>query len=204
MVGAVWDERFARDDYVYGTTPNDFLAEQAHRLPAGAFVASLGEGEGRNAVFLAEHGHRVLAIDASRVGLEKAKKLAGERGVSIETLCTDLAHLDLEAATAARPLDAIVSVFCHVPSALRREVHQKALAALAKGGLFIVEAYRPEQLAYHTGGPKDRDMLVRLAELEVDFAGTERVVGRELEREVVEGMLHTGLAAVVQAVFRKR
>jgi hypothetical protein len=204
MVGAIWDERFARDDYVYGTTPNDFLAEQAHRLPKGAFVASLGEGEGRNAVFLAEHGHRVLAIDASRVGLEKASKLAAERGVTIETCHTDLAHLDLDALTRERALDGVVSVFCHVPSALRREVHRKVLAALGKGGLFIVEAYRPEQLAYHTGGPKDRDMLVRLAELEIDFTGAERVVGRELEREVIEGMLHTGRAAVVQAVFRKR
>lgn len=68
----MWDDRYAVDEYVYGTSPNTFLAEHFQQLPKGK-VLCLAEGEGRNAVFLAEHGYDVTAVDNSAVGLEKHK-----------------------------------------------------------------------------------------------------------------------------------
>jgi hypothetical protein len=67
-----WNPKFAAADYVYGTDPNDFLRQHCHKLPAGGTVLSLGEGEGRNAVFLAEKGFAVTALDAANAGLPRS------------------------------------------------------------------------------------------------------------------------------------
>jgi len=67
----MWDERYSSAGYAYGTEPNGFLVATASRLPAGRILC-LGEGEGRNAVWLARQGYEVTAVDASRVGLQKA------------------------------------------------------------------------------------------------------------------------------------
>lgn len=74
----MWDERYASDEFIYGTEPNDFLAEHASLLADP--VLSLAESEGRNAVFMASLGHRVLGVDSSAVGLAKAHQLAASSG----------------------------------------------------------------------------------------------------------------------------
>ncbi len=81
----------AATEFAYGTAPNRWLEAQAAAIPAGGRVLCLGEGEGRNAVWLAQRGFSVVAVDASPVGLEKARRLAAERGVTIETRVADLA-----------------------------------------------------------------------------------------------------------------
>lgn len=91
MEQPTWDERYDGADYVYGTEPNEFLVSQIGQLPPGR-VLCLAEGEGRNAVFLAEHGFAVTAVDQSAVGLAKAERLAAQRGVHIETVVADLAE----------------------------------------------------------------------------------------------------------------
>ena len=86
----MWDERYASDDYIYGTEPNAFLVEHAEKLVGP--VLSLAEGEGRNAVFLASLGLEVHGVDGSEVGLAKAKALAHSRGVEIRTEVADLTN----------------------------------------------------------------------------------------------------------------
>lgn len=191
----MWDERFRTDEYVYGTQPNDFLVQTAHRLPVGRLL-SLGEGEGRNAVFLAGLGHEVVAVDSSAVGLEKVRRLADRHGVEVRTVHADLADLDIEPGS----WDAVVSIFCHVPSALRRELHARVARALRPGGAFLIEAYTPAQLAYATGGPASVDLLVTLASLRDDLAGLHFEIGHEIERDIAEGIHHHGRSAVVQAL----
>ncbi|XXF75179.1 class I SAM-dependent methyltransferase [Myxococcaceae bacterium GXIMD 01537] len=191
-----WDARFSGEAYVYGTQPNDFLVEMAPRLPSGGRVLSLGEGEGRNAVYLATLGQRVTAVDASRVGLEKARQLAEARGVALDTVVTDLA--DYPVAPAA--WDAAIVIFCHLPPALRRKVHRALAEGLRPGGVVLLEAYTPAQLQYRTGGPPVAELLYTAEDLREDFAGLELPVLRELTRDVREGTLHTGQAAVVQLV----
>jgi SAM-dependent methyltransferase len=199
-VGAQWNSRFSVQEYVYGTKPNDFLAESAPALPpVPARVLSLGEGEGRNAVFLATLGHRVTAVDASEVGLRKAERLAAERGVSVATVVSNLADFPLTSDT----WDVVVSIFCHLPMPLRRQVHRAAVASLRPGGVLVLEAYTPAQLTLRTGGPPLRELLYTAEELREDFAGLEFAILRELEREVVEGKLHKGRGAVVQVLGHK-
>jgi SAM-dependent methyltransferase len=195
-----WDERYAPDEYVFGTEPNEFLRDHADRIPPGR-VLSLGEGEGRNAVFLAERGHTITAIDASPRGLAKARALADARGVDarIDTIVADLTDYEPEVGAYA----GVISIFCHLPPPVRTVVHARAIRALAPGGVIVLEAYTPAQLAFGTGGPKDLALLYSLDELRADLDGLELEVARELERTVVEGPRHTGRAAVVEVVARK-
>lgn len=194
----MWDERYSDADYVYGTKPNDFLVQNAGRLPRGP-VLCLAEGEGRNAVWLAQQGYRVTAVDSSAVGLEKAKRLAQDRGVSLDIICTDLAHYSIDPGYWA----GIVSIFAHVPADLRRSLHRDVVNGLRPGGVLILEAYTPHQLAYATGGPKTAEMTMDLARLEAELEGLVFDTAVECEREVIEGKYHTGLGHVVQLVGRK-
>lgn len=198
----MWDERYAGDEWVYGKEPNDFLREQAGRIPAGGRVLSLAEGEGRNAVFLASRGHRVTAVDSSVEGLAKTVRLARERGLppdAIETIQADLATWTPPELT----FEAVVAIFCHLPPTARTHAYGRAARALVPGGVFIVEAYTPAQLGFGTGGPKDRSLLMSLDELRAELGALSFEIGREVERDVIEGTLHHGRAATVQVVARR-
>ncbi len=193
-----WNDRYRVEEYVYGTEPNGFVAESADRIPVGP-VLCLAEGEGRNAVFLAGLGHAVTAVDRSTAGVEKARQLARARGVRIEVVAADLAEFDLGRAR----WSGIVATFAHLPPELRRTVHRRVVEALAPGGILVLEAYTPGQVAYRTGGPKDPALLMSLEVLREEFEGLDLVVARETERDVIEGFGHTGRGAVVQVLGRK-
>lgn len=193
-VAAFWNQRFAAEDYIYGTRPNDFLAQNHARIPAGGRVLSLGEGEGRNAVFLARQGFRVTAVDAAEAGLAKVRRLAAESGVEVETIHADLAQYMIQPDC----WDGIVSVFCHLPSGLRRQVNAQVAAGLRAAGVFLLEGYTPRQLAFASGGPKDVDLLLEPENLREELTALRIERLAEIERDVIEGRLHTGRAAVVQ------
>lgn len=193
-----WNERYAGDTYIYGTEPNSFLAEHCGLL-AGP-VLSLSEGEGRNAVFLASRGLDVLAVDISPVALEKAKKLAESRGVKIKTVVADLAAFQ----PGENRYGSVVSIFAHLPSAVRNKLYPLIERSLKPGGTLILEAYSEDQLSRDTGGPKDADMLMTADKLRREFPNLEPVLLREIEREVSEGKGHTGMGSVVQFIARKK
>lgn len=195
-----WDERYAEPGFAYGTAPNDFLAQNAGRLPAGGNILSLAEGEGRNAVFLARRGFRVTAVDSSAVGLGKASQLAAQWGVDIETIVADLATFEL----GSNRWDGIVSIWCHVSSTVRTRLHAAVVAALRPGGVLLLESYNPKQLEYKTGGPPNVDFLTTQAELERTLRGLKFVSCEEKTREVQEGRYHNGTSAVVQLIACKR
>lgn len=194
----MWDERYSADEYAYGKDPNEFLVEQYEIIPKGK-VLSLAEGEGRNAVFLAKQGYSVTAVDGSQVGLEKARKLAKENGVELELIQADLVAFDLGVAK----WDGIVSIFFPLPAAQRKELHKKVVAGLKQNGIYLVEAYRPEQVEYGTGGGKSPDTMTTKASLLQELDALEFSHLETLERNVVEGKYHTGLAAVIQAIAKK-
>lgn len=195
----MWDERYAGHDYVYGTEPNDYLKAQADLFASDARVLCLAEGEGRNAVYLAEQGLDVVAVDASAIGLAKAERLAQDRGVTIETRQLDLADFD----PGREQWDGIVSIFCHLPPRVRQALHQKVFDALKPGGLFVLEAYRPEQLLLKTGGPPNADWMMTADQLQQELAPLQFEQLQEMDRPVYEGKGHTGLGAVVQALCIK-
>ena len=194
-----WDRRFGALDYCYGTEPNAFVAECSVQLPPGP-VLCLGEGEGRNAVFLARRGHAVTAVDQSSVGLAKARQLAARHGVVLTTVTADLGAFAIRPGAWA----GIVATFVHLPPALRARVHQAAAAGLRPGGGFILEAYHPDQVHHRTGGPVDApELLMTLEDLRTDLAGLDLVVAQQRETELDEGPAHQGRSAVVQ-VFARR
>lgn len=195
-----WNERYAGEDFAYGTKPNEFLVSAAQHLKKPSDILTIGEGEGRNAVFLASKGHRVVATDQSDIGMAKAQKRAEKLGYAITTVVADLAAFDF----GSERYDAIVSIFCHLPAELRKSVHSKIKAALRKGGIYIIESYSPDQLSYNSGGPKDASWLVTLDELKNEFVDFEWVHHASLVRDVVEGAHHTGPAAVTQFIGRKK
>jgi SAM-dependent methyltransferase len=194
----MWDQRFGAEGYAYGAEPNDFLVEQAGLIPDGP-VLCLAEGEGRNGVWLAERGHAVTAVDFSSAGQRKAAALAAARGVSLDYQLADLSLYE----PAVGAYAGVVSIFCHLPAAIRRVMYARAARALAPGGVIVIESYTPAQLAYGTGGPKDVALLVSLADLRAELDGLELVVAREVERDIHEGALHGGRSAVVQVVARR-
>ncbi len=194
-----WDAKYSGTDFLYGTDANDFLVAHAALLPRAGRILSLGEGEGRNAVYLAGLGHRVVALDQSAVGLAKAERLAASRGVRIETCVADLADY----AVAPGPWAGIVSIWCHVPSVIRRRLLGEVVRALEPGGVFLLESYRAAQIGRGGGGPADPDLTPSLADLCADLAGLDIVHGLETERPVAEGVGHRGLSAVVQVVARR-
>ena len=196
---ADWDARYAEPGWAFGTEPNDFLREHAQALPAGGRVLCLAEGEGRNAVHLATLGHDVLAVDRAAVGLEKARALARERGTEIATVVADLAHFPLE----SDAWDGIVSIFAHVEPDVRRALHAQVPGALRRGGVLLLEAYTPTQVERDTGGPPDTARLMTLDLLREELPGLVFEREREVERDVVEGRYHTGLASVVQVIARR-
>ena len=183
---------------MYGEQANDFLRQHAAGLAAGQALC-LAEGEGRNAVFLAELGHQVCAQDISPIGLGKAKALAQRKGVNITTLCCDLAALDLK----ANSLDLIAAIWMHVEPELRATVFEQAVEALRPGGHLLIEAYRPQQLNFSSGGPARKELLIEAAQLQQELAALEPLILQEIERTISEGNAHQGRSAVVQFFGRR-
>ena len=194
----MWDEEYSVDEYVYGESPNDFLREMTAKLTRG-YVLCLAEGEGRNAVHLARNGFSATAVDSSSVGLKKAEKLAKKHGVSIIPVHGDLGDYQIEENT----WDSVISVSCHLPPELRKRVHQAVVLGLKKGGTLLLEAYTPKQLEFGTGGPPSAEYMMELETLKLELKGLEFIHGKELVRDVVEGLNHTGKGSVVQVLAKK-
>jgi SAM-dependent methyltransferase len=141
----------------------------------------------------------VEAVDLSEVGLARARELAAEKGVAIRTTVADLMDFDMGQGA----WSGIVSIFCHLPEPVRQAVHGRIAAALAPGGVLILEAYTPRQIAFGTGGPREPELLCHLDPLQRHLPGLAWETAREVDREVHEGRYHNGLAAVVQLLGRK-
>ena len=200
---AFWDKRYSGEDYAFGTKPNEFLVSQAHRLKPGMRALVPGDGEGRNGVWLAEQGLTVDTVDASPVGVAKARKLAAERGVVVNAAVADLAAW----AWPREAYDVVAVLYVHFFDHERPKLHRAMLDALKPGGLLILEAYRPEQLEmqklYNSGGPRTADMLYSKDDLAQDFAAASILELKEQTVELAEGHRHRGLAAIIRAVVQR-
>jgi SAM-dependent methyltransferase len=196
----MWDTRFGQEEYVYGREPNAFLAEHHLVFPKGARVLSLGEGEGRNAVFLGRQGYDVTALDSSAEGMRKLARLAAEGGVLVAQRLEDVTQADLGTSR----WNGIVSIFCHLPSTDRQALYARIRQGLKPGGIFLTELFTPRQLAYQSGGPKDPDMLVERDELLKAFEGFEILLAEEEMVTLDEGPFHQGLGSVVRFIARRK
>ena len=196
----MWDERFALAEAVYGEEPNAYLRAQVHRFASGCKILVPGDGYGRNGLWLAKQGFRVSTVDLSPVGVERARKSAEAAGLAMTIDMADLATWTWPVGN----FDAVASIFLHLPPDLRPAIHEKMLAALKPDGQLLIEAFTPAQLQHSSGGPKQVEMLYTAEILRKDFAAAEVLELLEVETHLEEGRMHSGRAAVVRGVFRKR
>lgn len=197
--GDFWDAKYRGTDYFYGVRPNAFLVEESYRLNPGSRVLCLGDGEGRNGVWLAEQGHKVTSVDASPRALQKCAHLAMQRGVFLRTECTDLRGWSWR----GEPFDAVVAIYFHLLPQDRTPVFRAAFDALAEGGLFLMEAFSKDQLGFSSGGPKNIDLLYRADEVSGDFSGGKVLMATDDETELAEGTGHNGPASVSRLLVAK-
>ncbi|MGH6984538.1 MAG: SAM-dependent methyltransferase [Stellaceae bacterium] len=197
---ARWNTRFQRNDYLFGTAPNRFLASQTGHLQSRQHALAIADGEGRNGVFLAKQGLKVLSVDFSPVALAKARRLAAREGVELETECADLATWVWE----RERFDVIAGIFIQFADAsLRARLFQSLRDALKPGGVILIQGYRPEQIGYGTGGPKELDHLYTAAMLRTAFAGFDILHLAEHDEVIHEGTGHDGMSALVDLVACK-
>ena len=195
-----WEGRFATEDYVFGTTPNTFLQQQAGQFPAGAKALSIADGEGRNGVWLAECGLQVTAQDFSPIAQDKARKLAEKRGVALSFELSDLTERTWEKDC----YDVVVGIFFQfLPPSERASVFEGIRRTIRPGGLVLIEGYGPKQLDYGTGGPKKLENLYTEELLRKAFAGFAELSVKAYDAEVSEGEGHCGRSALVDLIGRK-
>jgi cyclopropane fatty-acyl-phospholipid synthase-like methyltransferase len=195
-----WNSRFSEPGYAYGTEPNAFLVSQKHYLMPGLKALAVGDGEGRNGVWLVQEGLDVLSVDGSEVGLRKAQELARNRGVSIRTELADLTKWKWP----ENEFDIVVAIFIHFPPEHRARMHDKMLRALKPGGALIMVAFTPEQLEYKTGGPPVREMLYTVGMVREDFSKGEILLLQQVLMDLHEGPHHRGTASVVRLVVKRK
>jgi SAM-dependent methyltransferase len=173
MDSQAWDSRYADPELLWTAEPSRFLVQEAGGLRAGRAL-DLACGEGRNAVWLAQHGWRVTGVDFSKVGLKKARRLAASRDVSAEWAALDLLEYRPERAA----FDLVAICYLQVPAAQRRQIIQTAAGALASGGTFLLVGHDASNPEHGYGGPQDPAILYTPGEVTADLAGT----GLEIER----------------------
>jgi len=197
---SAWDERYASEDYLFGTEPNEFLVSQRHLLKPGMSCLAVADGEGRNGVWLAQQGLQVLSVEASAVALEKAKKLARQRGVAIDFEQADLAHWQW----GENRFDVVAAIFIQfAPPALREQMFTGIRHCLKPGGLLLLQGYTPRQLEYKTGGPPVAENMYTEALLRNGFGDMEIMHLREHDDHIGEGTGHSGMSALIDLVARK-
>jgi len=199
-VQELWNNKFSRDGFLYGTEVNNFIKENTHLFEKNTVVLCLGEGEGRNALYLAKKGLHVEALDASDVGLQKLQKRALEENVAIT-----IRHTLLENWEPAKKYGAIVSSFVHLERDEQKNMFIKSVDALKENGYFIAEFFSVDQVNFLSGGPKDTNLLYQLDELYELFSTLPCTIYK-LSQEIIElneGQGHNGKASVVRIILKK-
>lgn len=193
-----WDRRYSGKGFLWTVEPNQFLTrELANHTPGRAL--DLAAGEGRNAVWLAEQGWTVQAVDFSPVAIEKARQLAAGREMSrrISFKIADLIWYEPEAYS----FDLVTVIYLHIPFAQLAPILKRAARAVAPGGLFLLVAHDLENLTHGSGGPRSADVLYT-AEQVRSILGEELEIEKAclLERPVhVDGFTETALDCLVKA-----
>jgi len=196
-----WNQRFNKQEFIFGKEPNEYLALQAKAyLKPNQKVLCIADGEGRNGVWLAKQGMQVVGFDVSDIALEKAKQFAQDNQVEIAYLLSDTDSFNWQ----ENIYDAVIGIFIQFAEPqMRARIFQQAYRALKPGGIFILQGYTPKQLEYKTGGPSLIDHLYTeemIRELTKEFQILDL---RCYEKELNEGARHAGMSALLGLVARK-
>lgn len=192
-----WNSRFARDGYVFGTEPNEWLRRHAAVWRAGSRILCVADGEGRNSVWLAKQGHRVEAFDISEVAVAKARRLAQDLQAEVDFAvagCDDFAWKQGH-------YDGVAAIFVQFADpALRARLFERMVRSLKPGGSLILVGYTAKQLEYGTGGPSVLSHLYSPQMVREAFAELDIQVLQAYEQQLSEGDGHKGLSALLGLV----
>ena len=195
----MWEERYAGEEYLFGTEPADFLPRVAHWLVPGDTALCIADGEGRNSVWLAGQGLSVTAFDPSRNAVAKARKLAAAQRATVRFHIGDIDGWDW-----ATPFDVVAGIFIQFVGPEDRAVlFSRIDRALKPGGILLLHGYAPRQVDYGTGGPPDAANMYTLDLLRGAFAGYEVLRAEDFDADIDEGKGHSGRSALIDFVARK-
>ena len=186
---ARWDERYADPDYLWDVGPNHFVEQLLADAEPGAAI-DLAAGEGRNAVWLAQQGWSVAAVDFSEAGLGKARQLAERRGVGerVMTVAADALTYQPD-----EPVDLVVIAYLQLPAPMVRTVLEHAVAWLRPGGRLFIVAHDRSNHEHGYGGPPMPDVLYDLDDTVAALDGLEIETAEVAQRQVC--LLYTSDAA---------
>ena len=195
-----WNRRYDSPEFLFGTAPNEWLREQAHRLPPRGRVLCVADGEGRNSVWLARQGFQVDAFDVADLAVDKARAFAQREGVSVNFAVADCDGFAWPEAA----YDGVAAIFVQFADPpMRARLFERIVRSLKPGGVLILQGYTPKQLEYRTGGPPILSHLYTSDLLLAGFADLSIIELREYEAEIHEGQGHSGRSALVGLVARR-
>lgn len=174
-----WNRRYAAAELVWSAGPNRLFAAEVSGLPTGRAL-DLACGEGRNAIWLAEQGWDVTAVDFAEVGLEKAGAIAVQRSVAPRFVHADL----LEYQPAEQSFDLVVVLYLQLHARERTVVLQRAAASVAPGGTLLLVGHDLLNLTEGHGGPKDASVLYTADDVVADLTGLDIVRAERVLRDV--------------------
>jgi 2-polyprenyl-3-methyl-5-hydroxy-6-metoxy-1,4-benzoquinol methylase len=190
---SLWDQRHAAQQPIESTEPDPTLVDEIGSLRPGRAL-DLGAGDGRNAIWLAERGWKVTAVDFSQVALERGRSRSEAGGVTVDWQLADL----LEWSPEARAYDLVTLFFIHLPGTERRGVYARAADAVAPGGTLLIVAHDRANLADGVGGPQDPDVLVSPGEVAAELPGFRIDRAETMQRPAPDG--RGPIDAIVRAV----
>ncbi|HWG73562.1 MAG TPA: class I SAM-dependent methyltransferase [Acidimicrobiales bacterium] len=184
---AFWDDRYRSSSALWSGQPNPHLVSEAVDLVAGVAL-DVGCGEGADAIWLAERGWQVTALDLSTVALERGEAQALERGADMASRITWL-HADLgEWVPPAARYDLVSVQFMHLPTEPRQALFRRLSAAVAPGGFLLIVGHHPSDLQTTAKRPRSADLLFTAGDVAagLDAHGWEVIVSAARERDAVD------------------
>lgn len=180
MDARAWDERYEQRELVWSAEPNVFVERELAELPPGRAL-DLAAGEGRNAIWLAEQGHDVEAVEFSPVAIDKGRAIAARRGVRVRWTLADLTTTPTLA-----PADLVLLAYLQLPREQLTPIHRWAAGLVAPGGTLLVVAHARANLERGVGGPPDPALCPTVGEVLADLDGGGLLVDHaaEVDREV--------------------
>jgi len=188
-----WDRRYAETDLLWSATPNRFLVTEVGDQAPGRAL-DLACGEGRNALWLAGLGWRVTAVDFSEVAIAKARARAERDRLMVNFVCADLLVYEPD----PNAYDLVLVFYLHIPAAERRLVLERASAAVAPEGTFLLVGHDLVNLTDGVGGPSDPELLYTPEDIAAEVPGLEILKAERVLRDV-EGEDRPAIDALVRA-----
>lgn len=193
MTSDDWDRRYAGTELVWSAGPNRLFAAEVAEIAPGRAL-DLACGEGRTAVWLAERGWDVTAVDFSAVALEKARAIAKRRAVAPRFVLADL----VDYRPAEQAFDLVALLYLQLRAAELRAVLSRAAAAVAPGGTFLLIGHDLANLTEGHGGPRDASVLYSAADVVTCLPGLDVVRAERVMRDV-EGADRPAIDVIVRA-----